>query len=343
MNDKKQILIIKLSALGDIIMSSTIVKAVRKNSPNAKITWLCGKKFYSLVKMIDGIDEIIACDSDKIISGSKFEKISSVADVWKKLFARKFDLCLIGNMDKRYKILSYSAVCKIRRSFEGRFAPTRGRWYGNEYGRLAEGLDSPLNENYPLADFKIDKTIFPRSENRILLSPSGCGSSVAATGFLRRWDIENYVKVAEFLIEKKFEVGLIGDSSDEHALPYFEHLPVTSYIGKLSIAETFSLLSSSRLLITHDCGPFHIGYAAGCQVLGIFGPVMAEERAPKLPNVSFIKSDFLCSPCYDGRYYASQCKDNLCMKSIKLAMVCWKIEEIFGTPQRFAMNMLRNC
>lgn len=59
MNAHPQILIVKLAAVGDVVMASTMLPALRQRWPKARITWLCGKGVAPLVALFEGVDEVL--------------------------------------------------------------------------------------------------------------------------------------------------------------------------------------------------------------------------------------------------------------------------------------------
>ena len=80
----KRYLIVKLAAIGDVIMAMPMVDLIKKEEPDSEITWICGKSTQSLLKHLP-IDHLFAIDEIKLLTGSRMEKIQVVLDVWKKI------------------------------------------------------------------------------------------------------------------------------------------------------------------------------------------------------------------------------------------------------------------
>lgn len=70
----KKYLIIKIAAIGDVIMAMPMVRKIRQEEPQSHITWVCGKSVYSLLQKLP-IDKLIVVDEKKLLGGSKPEKV----------------------------------------------------------------------------------------------------------------------------------------------------------------------------------------------------------------------------------------------------------------------------
>ncbi|MDR0454635.1 MAG: glycosyltransferase family 9 protein [Deferribacteraceae bacterium] len=320
-NKKSRILIIKIGALGDIVTASTMIGTIRSKEPDAHITWLCGKDLSPLVRLIDGIDEILTVNR-KLISGNVLQKIILTLTVWKLLFFKKYDLCIIGQLGIKYKLLPIFSRCREVRMFGGRYGPLSGRYRGDEYFRLASGSDNYFSEHAPLAKISIPS----EKNNTVMLFPAGSYDIPLYDG-LRRWPVEKYVSLAKRLIERGFRVGLIGEPRDKWAEKYFDGLEVTSFIGKTTIHELMSLLAGSLALITHDGGPMHIAYLLDIPVIAMFGPTLHKDFLIETKKAMAISSHPPCSPCYDGKNYA-RCKSNICLQNISVEQVLHKFDKL---------------
>jgi ADP-heptose:LPS heptosyltransferase len=134
----KRYLIVKIVAIGDVIMALPMVEEIRKLDKNADITWICGKSVVPILEKFS-IDHIIAIDDQKLLTGSKLQKISVVFDVWRKIAGRQYDVVALGHAARRYQILTLLTRKKIYRSFShimGRMWPIPGRHHTDEYVRL---------------------------------------------------------------------------------------------------------------------------------------------------------------------------------------------------------------
>jgi heptosyltransferase-2 len=316
----KKILIIKLSALGDAVMASTLIHALKERYGNVHITWLAGKEISELIALYEGIDKLFTVDNSLLVKGF-FGRVKLVLSTWRLLFAKRFDIAIVAHSNFKYRILSRSAICKRRVYFGGRNGPVPGRYHAVEYARLATAVDGEVIRYPPFAKLK---DIPPSEESRrhILLLVGGA-LNIMSNVSLRRWSTENYATLASRLIEKGYKVGLIGSKTDLWAESYFAELPISSFIGKTDIKGLISLIKGALAVVTHDSGPFHITCMTETPLVGLFGPTQSKYRLPPYKNITVIDAKTICSPCYDGRFYAD-CKDNICMNSITVEEVLEK-------------------
>jgi heptosyltransferase-2 len=326
MKNVKKVLIIKLSALGDAVMASSLLAALRSRyGEDIHITWLAGSEIAELVALYKGVDELWTVDNSLLARGL-FGRLKFVLSVWKILFAKRYDLAITAHSNSKYWILSYSAFCKKRVHFGGRSGPIPGRYHAAEYARLAFAKDSELTGHFPFAELKEIKRA-EVGKGFFLLLPGGALNLMCNIS-LRRWGTENYVELAGELIKRGYKVGLIGAKTDLWVERFFEGLDVASFIGKTGIAELIAIISNARAVITHDSGPFHITCMTDTPLVGLFGPIDSKLRAPpQKKNLAAIDAKTICSPCYDGRFYAD-CVNNICMRSITVEEVLEKLREL---------------
>ena len=122
-------LIIKLGAIGDVAMATTMASELRRANPSARLTWVVGSAAKPLLQAMGIVDEIITANEEAILHGSLAQKMRAVWSVWRSLGRRKFDVCLIPYRDWRYHILRAGVHCKEVRSFRHDVrGPHQGAW-----------------------------------------------------------------------------------------------------------------------------------------------------------------------------------------------------------------------
>jgi len=331
------VLIVKIAAIGDVVMALSMVDAIYKKDSNAKITWLCGKAVEPLLRSLNSINELFVIDESKLLAGNHFEQMSVLLKVWKRLFGRRFDLIVTGNPDPRYRLLSLTTIGKERRSFTRngtRLWPVKGRYHGSEYIRLITDIDGPDAEpgylprvTLPLRE-EIRSQLNLDSAPRIAIAPGGA-KNVLNDSSLRRWPITSYVTLARRFIKDGIQVILTGAVSDEWVREKFSQLPVLDLIGNTTLVDLVGLYELCDLVITHDSSPLHLALLAGTPVVALFGPTNPREFVPRTDLVTILwgGEHLACRPCYDGKTYAD-CNNNVCMQSISVDMVYKAVKEL---------------
>ena len=153
-------------------------------------------------------------------------------------------------------------------------------------------------------------------------------------GQLRRWPQENYAELI-FGLRVRFGIKtvLIGGKEDvSYVEGFIAKIPkkndIFNLCGKLSIKELVDLFNKSRLLITNDSGPLHIASIVGLPTISFFGPETPYLYGPLGSDHHVFYEDIFCSPCiniYNAK--ASNCNNNICLKSIGPETVIKTIEE----------------
>jgi heptosyltransferase-2 len=334
----KKILIVKLSAIGDVIMALPMLDEIKNEYPDAEVTWIVGEGTASIIEMFP-VHRVICIDEKKLLAGSNFEKMQAVFSVWRKIAFEHFDLILLGHTDRRYRIitlLTKGLQRGFKRSKTGRQFPIPGRHFTDEYVRLVhnndcrqQGTPSALI-SVPLSEKITEFWAGTCKGRRIVLTPGGA-KNILADDKIRRWPIENFVKLSMLLIEKGFSIILTGDKSDEWILPYFSEITTVNLVGKTSLQELISVFACVDLVVTHDSGQMHLAGLAGSRILALFGPTNPYEKIPRGKQVRFLwyPGKYACCPCYDGQTYA-KCSDNVCLRDITPEKVYEEIVEMLG-------------
>ncbi len=331
-----RVLIIKLGAIGDVIMAIPAAHALHLTG--AEIDWVCGPMVAPVLACYPWIRTIVA-DERVLLQGSTAQRLGVLTKVWKAISGKKYDLCATLYYDRRYQLLAMPvrATRKLTLSTTDReFRLLPGRHHTDEYARILLGFE---DGERPIAMAPVHAELLPNSplprvdgpsgrRLRVVLAPGGA-KNLMRDDALRRWPLENYVAIARGLAEQNTEVVLIGGPDDSWVLPAFNGADVTDLIGKLTLPQTLALLDESDVMVTHDTGPLHLAGITKVGIVSIFGPTDPQGRLPQRMDTVAIwgGEGFACRPCYDGRDFAP-CKDNGCMKQATPSMVLREVAAV---------------
>jgi len=329
---RKSALILKFGQIGDVIMAIPAVYALYQQGFD--IEWVSGKATRSLLESYTWI-KVIPVDDKAILLGGLGKRISNIARLWRRLCPRKYDLCATLYYDRRFHLLALpirarKKVALCRESRASALLP--GRHHADEYSRvLLETADACKEESVLpvrpdcLMPSPLPAGKFPR---RIAIVPGGA-SNVLTQQIVRRWPIENYVGLARDLLNRGWEVVLLGGADDNWVKPYFSDLTVTDCIGTLSLPEVISVCDTCDGVVSHDTGPLHLAGLSQASLVGIFGPTDPSSFLPRRPFVVGIwgGQGFACRPCYDGRNFAP-CHFNGCMHQVSPELVLRELDRL---------------
>jgi heptosyltransferase II len=339
---QKRALIVKFGQIGDVIMAIPAVHALHQQGFD--IHWVCGRTVQPLLERYSWIN-LIPVDDKAILLGKLFNRVRSIAALWNRVAVRSYDLSAVLYYDRRYRLLTFPvrAQSKIALSQESRAtALVTGRHHTDEYLRILMGNEDGFRDQSipPVRpDHLPPSPLLAKSKPRIALVPGGAGHLVrqqiltypAEPAAVRRWPIDNYVALARRLLDRGWEVALLGGPEDSWAKPHFQQLVVTDCIGVLSLPEVISACDACDAVVSHDTGPLHLAGLSKACLVGIFGPTNPATFLPRRPFVTGIWGgrSLACRPCYDGRDFAP-CKFNGCMHEVAVELVIRELDSLLN-------------
>ncbi len=345
----RRILVIRLDLIGDLVLSLTVVRALKRTYPQAEIDLLAIPASARVATFDPNLSEIITYDPN----------------IWRRPQALlrpqnwRAARALLGRMRSRHYDLaisvysSWAAVLALasgatRRVGYGREGypgfmtdsvrggiPGRSRHYAPLDNRhevdycleLARAAGATLTQADRIPRLYVDEQT--RQELEQLLSRAGAQPDKALivchinsnNGQSKRWPIPYWALLIDRLISREgAQVVLTGAPAD---LPQIEAVirqmqeQALNLAGKTSLTQLTALLSRADLLISGDSGPLHMGVACGTAIIGIYGPTNPALCGPVSPAASVLRSPIWCSPCYnaretaDCRFYTTQCMKNI--------------------------------
>lgn len=309
----QRIVIFKIGAIGDVLMSTPFVRRVRESFPNAKITYVVGNWSAPVLTGSPCIDEIITFD-DSILWKKKWSGIFHLLRTMRSLHA---DLGFV--LDRHYFAALFAFFGGIRyrvgfdRSGEG-FANNANVVYGPIRHEIEYNLDLLRVLGHQAGDAKMevflsdDDTSYAegvldehglRSKRRIGVMLGGA-KNPGQEMLIRRWPIDHYRAFLTIALEKIPNVAVIlfggpADAETNEAVCAMSPGSIFNVAGKASIKQSIALMRRCDVFVTHDSGPMHMAAAAGVPVISIFGPVHPERKAPRGE-----KNQYLWKPNEEG-------------------------------------------
>ena len=286
----ENILILRTSSLGDICHMLPFVYTLRNEYPNANISWIIGKNEAEFLQKIDGINFVIF---------DKKHTLKSYLKIARELKGIKFDVMFLMQVSLRANIISLFINSKIKLGYDSERSSDLHSIFSNKkidsskHSHVVDVFLSFLSSiNIKKEKFlyswdisqKVTKKDFfkehPNLKNEyFVLSP--CSRSKN-----RNWLIDRYAYVADYICERYGISCVISSSKDKFEKDFVEEIikkmkssPI-NFSGKTNLHELFTLIKNSKLLISPDSGPVHIGTCAGTPVLGLYGVTNTVRAGP---------------------------------------------------------------
>jgi len=340
----RRVLIVKFGAIGDVVMSLPAVRVLHQEGN--EIDWVCGRGVAPLLACYPWVRTIVV-DDRALLTGRKFAKAKALVSLWRRVVGRRYTLCATLYYDRRYRWLTLPvrAECKVMLSARDRaLRLLPSRHHTDEYARVLLGLEdgcrpeglAPVRPDQ-LPESPLDSK---RAAVRVALVPAGA-SNMLKQQTLRRWPAERYAALARMMLERGWEVVLLGGPDDIWVRPHFEGMGVVDLIGELTLPEVISACDGCDAVVSHDTGPLHLAALSRAAVIALFGPTDPGNFMPRRPGVVGIwgGEGFACRPCYDGRDFAD-CDNNGCMQQITVGMVMSQLDGLLsrlGSPARLVL------
>ena len=300
----KRILIITLSNVGDIILTTPVIRTLAVEFPDARIDVMAGPKGKDMFSHDPRIFKFIAYDKHMPVSEKRRLQL--------KLKKLKYDLVV----DLRNTVFPLLIGPKFRTATIQRFPKHVIHSTEKHLCRIKTlGIKNLEKKSY-LHITKEDEEYIEK-----LLKESGIADPVVvvnpgAKSHLKRWDPAFFADVCDALVrECKVNIVFTGVAEDEEIVKnVIKNMKNVSYslVNKTNIRQLGGLLKRARLLVTNDSAPLHLSCAVGTKVLAIFGPTDPRKYGPTGEFDVVINKKLSCSPCE-----SSTCKYNYeCMKLI---------------------------
>lgn len=294
----QNILIIKPSALGDVVHALPAFGALRAAFPKAKITWLIRPEFAPLLDCVPGLDETLLFDRKKIGRWYTPAGWEALRDFVRQLRQRQFDLVLDLQGLFRTALFSKLSGCPVRvgmaNAREG--APL---FYTHRVPPPTDSLQMTDRYRTLLAaigvtDFSAPGTLLPpakaaESVSRLLgsagLVPGRFAVVIPGSAHPSKcWPVERFSAVAERLTKDYglpiAAVGTAGEKKVVEALQQVCAVPIADFSGQTTIPQLVALLGQAALVVSNDTGPGHIAAALRTPTVLIFGPTNPNWVAP---------------------------------------------------------------
>ncbi|MBU3637587.1 glycosyltransferase family 9 protein [Polynucleobacter sp. es-MAR-4] len=346
----KNISIVKLGAIGDVIQAAAAVNEYKQLHSDVKVNWIVGKPLEPFLSSMRVADRIIAINDQRILHGSLIEGVNSLLKSFYQIFIqiKNCDELYIAHSNWQYSVFAIPLLLRNPTLLFGgikRFFPIVKEYRVSEYFHFlseeaisVERSDSSLQsigKNIISTDSGFQFIADP-SKKCVALVPGG-SKNMMRDDFLRRWPIDNYLELSRRLIADGYDVVLVGGKGDAWVKPYFSGIQARDFIGETSINDVVNIFSKVNLVVSHDTGPLHLATMTATPLVAIFGPTPASAVVPigrKSLAVLRAGANVACAPCYDGVNYAP-CKHPICMKSTTVDMVYEKAmallsEDSFG-------------
>jgi heptosyltransferase-2 len=333
------ILLIRFSSLGDLVLTTPIYRELRKVYPNSRLTLLTSEGFGRVLENNPHLDEIIyhhrketRNDLENLIDQLRLQKFDLIYDIHNSLRSRWIGWQLKRHAPKPEHWLIEKRT--LARELQIRFGwgqffngkSQREQWL-EPLRRHHTGALSTKTELFPsIADKNYVKAWL--NQNDLQDKPFVC-IGASASFPLKCWPLQNFKQLIENIIQSGISVVLVGTNGEietEELAEYFRGSQnVFCAAGMFTILQSAALLEMANAVVANDTSIIHLAEAMRTPSIALFGPTVKEfGYAPMLAQSRLMETDLAlrCRPC--SRTGKGTCKNRqqqICMYSISTQKV----------------------
>ena len=286
-----RILLVRLSAIGDCVLTVPLVHALRDQFPDAHLCWLVDERAAPLLDGLSGLDELL------VIPRRWHRSLPSILGIRRALCQRKFDLTIDPQSLTKSGLLSFLSGAAQRVCFASPVGRELGPWLGNV--RLRPTKEHLVEQTLQIMELlglriptkvRFDLPTYPGTDNILQFIKVAIGRAqqyaiinVGAGWPSKLWSADRFAAVSRYLGQECGIASVVVWHGEERDMA----VEVVSQSGghahlapATNLRELATLSRSARLFIGSDTGPLHLAAAVGTPCVGLYGPTIPGRCGP---------------------------------------------------------------
>ncbi|MBS2029665.1 MAG: glycosyltransferase family 9 protein [Deltaproteobacteria bacterium] len=339
----ERILVIRLSALGDVVLATPAARALRAHFPEARIDWLVDAAYLPILAHNPHLSNVVPYDRRAGHAGA-----AGLLRLRAQLRSQKYDLVI--DLQAKPKTVALARALGAQR------VVTLQKRSRGEALRALIGLDRPnvrlhAIEMYLEAlgvlgvkpqGFQLECSVTERgrtqAERFFPAAASVVGLSPGARWATKRWEPARFAEVGNALARAGHRVLLLGGPGDRAELEAVRaglEEPALD-TAELGVEGLIAAVSRCKLVVAGDSGPVHLADALGVPTVALYGPTAPRRWAPRDPRHRIIHKDLVCSPCSNHGSKRCPLGSLQCMREIASSEVAEAALGVLAAPAREA-------
>jgi lipopolysaccharide heptosyltransferase I len=359
-----RILLVKPSALGDVVHTIPLLPKLRLRFPSAQIDWFITPENAELVRHHPALSGVVLFDRKKLAGiGRSWNATRELVGLLGRLRRTRYELVIDMHGQMRSALVTLATGAPVRIGFdrpirrsrtqsehhELRNLPQRG-WAGAREGSwIAYSHRIPIptldihaiNRHFWLTpilgldDAPADSRIYLSTEtekdaDRLVEQHllQQFGALVPGTMWeTKHWDPERFAEVGLWLKQRGFGVVLLGTRRERTRCQAIAKMcpGAIDFSGQTTPAQLAAILKRAAICVTNDSGSMHLAVALERPVVSVFGPTNPVQIGPYGRPEAVVRVAVPCSPCNFRQL--SQCPHgHACMRQVSAAMVIERVE-----------------
>jgi lipopolysaccharide heptosyltransferase I len=317
----KRILIVRMSALGDIVHALPVLAAIKRAKPEVEIDWLADRKYAAILEFVDGL-------SQRILGRPGLSKAVSV------MRAREYDVAIdLQGLLKSAAMARLSGAARVIGFEQAALREGAAAWFYSESASVAP-QSHIIHKNLavlpalgvPAPDAVVFPFVVPASDVADLIAESALSSGRRGFALVnpgaawpnKRWPPERFGAIARRLHDEHqlapYVLWGVGEESlADEVVAASDGAAVRA--PQTTLGDLLALSSRALLMVSGDTGPVHIAAAMKTPIVGLYGPTWPERNGPWDPRDVVVSRAASCE-CHHKR----QCRRSgpMCITEISV-------------------------
>ena len=313
----KNILVVKLSAIGDVIHALPVSYAIKETFPDAHLTWVVEPTAYDILAGNPFIDNIILFEKKRFRTVRGF--LEEFRPFRHELRARKYDAALdLQGLFKSAAIVAQSGA-KLRLGTanmrEGSAYVSHSVKGAHASGHIVERyLDVARALGCRVGEVRFPVAVSPAeaASADALLAAEGVREdhrfavlAIGANWPNKRWPVKYFAVLADWLYSEKLIPVLVGggrlDESLVRDIEALTEVPPVNLVGRTSLKKLAHIFKRADLVLGGDTGPVHLAAGLGTKTVMLMGPTDANRNGPYGQQENAMEIPRSCKACWKRR------------------------------------------
>ncbi len=326
-----RILVIKLSAIGDIALVTPSLRALRQRFPKAHVTVLVGREGSELLNRCPYLDDLAVFDPQRdgglagllrLASRLRKAQVDLVVDFQNNRISHWMGFLTAAPQRYGYGGRRFSTLLTHRASPpELPIPPVQHQFHLLELLGISGASDElelwPGSADSEKAELLLKEAWVAEHQPVVAVHPGGHPSWLS-----KRWPLSRYAELVDRLaLEAKARVILTGSAMERPLADQIYGLSKTKpavFVGRTSLNELAALLRHCQAFVGSDTAALHIAAGVGTPIVALFGATDPRRHLPPSRQLKLLKVDLPCSPCYHRVCYRHGAGHMECMKRISV-------------------------
>ncbi|MCA9401034.1 MAG: lipopolysaccharide heptosyltransferase II [Candidatus Omnitrophica bacterium] len=339
--EEQNILIIKMTSIGDVILATGSIQAVRRKYPKATLYCLVDETAKKILQHCPDLDGVIVVDLKH-----KHRHIFGLWRLARHLRRFQFDKVIDFQNNRKSHWLGFLTLARERYGYDnGKASFLLNKKIKDDFGPLP-----PVEHQFKILEMldiryhpKIRLNMWPESRDEKYVAELleehwlkdyeyivGINLSASEKWMTKNWPVEHIATLCDMLSAKNIRVIMTGVEKDlptaQTVLQKAKSKPA-NFVGKTDLHQLAALIKHCKVFITPDSAPLHIAAAVKTPIVALFGPTSSKRHLPPADEFVVLERNLECAPCYSSR-----CKifTHACMKDITPEVVYEQVLKLHG-------------